>query len=77
MEKGLLIVVSGPSGAGKGTICKQLIQNDNIDISISITTRNPRDGEEHGKNYFFENKEKFLEMIDNDDFLEYAEVFGN
>ena len=77
MSKGLLFVVSGPSGAGKGTICKKLIEKVNIELSVSMTTRKPRPGEVDGKNYFFVPEEKFLETINNDGFLEYAKVYGN
>ncbi len=78
MSKGLLIVISGPSGAGKGTICKELLKNNpNINLSVSATTRAPRQGEEHGINYFFKKKSEFLEMMDNNQFLEHAEVYGN
>jgi len=77
-SKGLLIVVSGPSGAGKGTICKKLLEhNSQIKVSISSTTRLPRIGEEDGVNYFFIDKNKFEGMIDNNDFLEYASVYDN
>lgn len=75
--KGQLLVISGPSGAGKGTVCKSLLEKNDIWISVSATTRNPRSGEIDGVNYFFIDKEDFLEKIDNDDFLEYAEVYGN
>lgn len=77
-RKGLLIVVSGPSGAGKGTICKKLLENNTrIMVSVSATTRAPRAGEEDGKNYFFINKEHFKEMLAQDEFLEYAKVYDN
>ncbi len=76
--RGLLIVVSGPSGAGKGTICKELLRNDgNVGISVSVTTRQPRAGEVHGVNYFFKTREEFQRMIEQDELLEYAEVYGN
>ena len=75
--KGQLLVVSGPSGAGKGTICKALIEKNQILISTSCTTRKPRAGEVEGVNYFFIEREEFLKRIDNDEFLEYAEVYGN
>ncbi|MGI6703102.1 MAG: guanylate kinase [Clostridia bacterium] len=76
--RGLLVVVSGPSGAGKGTICKGLLETKkDIVVSISNTTRLPRDGEVHGKNYFFISREEFLDMISKDGFIEYAEVYGN
>lgn len=78
VSKGLLVVVSGPSGAGKGTICKKLLKdNSQIKVSISATTRLPRTGEEHGVNYFFINRYKFENMIEKDDFLEYAMVYDN
>lgn len=78
VSKGLLIVVSGPSGAGKGTICKELLKNNSqIKVSISATTRGPRIGEEDGVNYFFIEKDKFENMIDKNEFLEYATVYDN
>lgn len=75
--KGLLIVISGPSGAGKGTICKTLLKENDFWISVSATTRQPRSGEVDGTNYYFLTKEEFKKRIDYDDFLEYAEVYGN
>ena len=75
--KGLLIVISGPSGAGKGTICRALMNESEFWISVSATTRNPRQGEIDGVNYQFLTKEEFKKRIDLDDFLEYAEVYGN
>ncbi len=78
MKDGLLIVVSGPSGTGKGTICKALLDTyKNINLSISATTRLPRNGEEDGKSYFFLTKEKFQNMIKENEFLEYAKVYDN
>jgi len=77
MSKGLLIVVSGPSGAGKGTICKELLNGLDLNISISATTRNPRIGEIDGENYFFITKDKFQDMLLEKQFLEHAEVYGN
>lgn len=76
-DKGLLIVISGPSGAGKGTICKALVEKEDYYISVSATTRNPRAGEIDGKSYYFLNREDFIEKIESGDFLEYAEVHGN
>ncbi|MGL5347360.1 MAG: guanylate kinase [Peptostreptococcaceae bacterium] len=77
-KKGLLLVVSGPSGAGKGTICKELLnRNDQIKLSVSATTRKPRNGEVDGVNYFFLEKDKFTQMIDNGEFLEYAQIYDN
>lgn len=78
MKKGNLIVISGPSGAGKGTICKELLKReDNLYISVSATTRSPREGEVHGVNYYFLTKEEFKKKVDNNEFLEWAEVHGN
>ncbi|AMN37217.1 TPA: guanylate kinase [Clostridium perfringens] len=77
-NRGVLIVISGPSGAGKGTICKALLEkHDDIFISVSATTRNPRVGEVDGVNYHFLTKEEFKQRIAEDDFLEHAEVYGN
>ncbi|KOF58122.1 MULTISPECIES: guanylate kinase [Clostridium] len=77
MKKGLLIVISGPSGAGKGTICKALLEKQDLWISVSATTRKPRKGEVEGKSYFFLGIEEFKNRIEHDGFLEYAEVYGN
>ena len=77
MQKGRLFVISGPSGAGKGTICKEILENENIRLSVSMTTRAPRDGEIDGVNYFFVSKEEFQKFIEERGFLEYAEVYGN
>ena len=77
-NKGLLIVVSGPSGAGKGTICKALLEKHNdLFISVSATTRQPRAGEVDGVNYHFITREDFIKRVEQKDFLEYAEVYGN
>lgn len=77
-KRGLLIVISGPSGAGKGTICKALIEkNPEIQVSTSCTTRSPRVGEIDGVNYYFITKQEFKDRIEKDDFIEYAEVYGN
>lgn len=78
MKKGNLIVISGPSGAGKGTICKALLEReDNLYISVSATTRSPRAGEVDGVNYYFLTQEEFKKKVDNNEFLEWAEVHGN
>ena len=76
-KEGKLIVVSGPSGAGKGTVLKELLENhEEFVCSVSATTRAPRVGDEDGVNYFFISKEQFLEQIDRNGFLEYA-VYNN
>ena len=77
MNKGLLIVVSGPSGCGKGTILAQILKNDNFYYSISATTRLPRDGETDGVNYHFLTKTEFEKLISNDGMLEYAAYCDN
>ena len=77
MGKGLLYVISGPSGAGKGTICKRVLDELDIDLSISMTTRKPREGEVHGVNYYFVTREEFQERIAEDGFFEYAQVYEN
>ena len=77
-KKGVLIVLSGFSGAGKGTIVKKLLSTyDNYALSISMTTRSPRPGEEHGREYFFVEKEVFEEHIAKDELVEYAQYVGN
>ena len=76
--KGKLIVVSGPSGVGKGTIVKTLVKKRaDVVESVSCTTREPREGEKHGREYYFLTKEEFLRRIAANDFLEYDEHFGN
>lgn len=77
-RKGLLLVVSGPSGVGKGTICKALMKlREDIGLSISMTTRAPRAGEVEGVNYFFTNRDAFESMIQSGELLEYAKVYDN
>lgn len=78
-EKGLLIVISGPSGAGKDTIINELLKKEetNIWLSISMTSRPPRGKEENGKDYFFVTREEFEENIQKGNLLEYAEYNGN
>lgn len=74
----MLIIISSPSGAGKTTICKELLNRDkNIKISISDTTRVPRDDEVNGKDYNFVSEEDFKSKIKNGEYVEYANVFGN
>ena len=78
MNKGKVIVVSGPSGVGKGTVVKELIgSNKDCALSVSATTRSPREGEAHGVNYFFITKEEFTQKINNNEMLEYAEYCSN
>lgn len=78
MNKGLLVVLSGPSGVGKGTVCSVLRQKlPELVYSVSATTRSPRQGEKNGINYFFKSREQFEEMIAHDALLEHAEYVGN
>lgn len=77
-EKGLLIVLSGPSGVGKGTVCAALRPRmPELVYSVSATTRSMRQGEQEGVNYFFKTKEEFRQMIEQDKLLEWAEYVGN
>lgn len=77
-SKGSLIVLSGPSGSGKDSVCERLKEyNDNFWVSISCTTRKPRKGEEDGIHYFFITEDEFKKKIENDDLLEYAEYNNN
>ncbi len=78
MQKNKLIVVSGPSGVGKGTLVKTLVKRRaDVVESVSCTTRAPREGEKNGREYYFLTKEDFLRRIQENDFLEYDEHFGN
>ena len=73
-----LIIITGPSGVGKGTVVKELLDKDkDIWLSISATTRSPRLGEKNGENYYFISDEKFKDMIDKKEFLEWAQFAGN
>ena len=76
-SKGRLFVISGPSGTGKGTICREILKDIRNEFSVSMTTREPREGEEHGREYFFVSHEDFIENIERNNFLEYATVFDN
>lgn len=78
MSKGNLFIVTGPSGAGKGTVLGRVMPSmEDLHYSVSATTRAPREGEEDGVNYYFLRKEQFLEMIGQGAFLEHAEYVGN
>jgi guanylate kinase len=77
-KKGLLFVVSGPSGTGKGTVCKRLLELEpNIKLSVSATTREPRVGERNGESYYFMHKDDFQKAIKENSFLEYAKVYDH
>lgn len=77
-KRGLLIVYTGASGVGKGTIMKELLEkNPNLRLSVSATTREPREGERDGREYYFVSEERFDRMIAEDGFLEHAEYVGN
>lgn len=77
-RQGILFVVSGPSGVGKGTINTRVVERtDNLMFSVSVTTRQARAGEQNGKEYFFVSREEFAAMRDNDELLEWAEVYVN
>lgn len=77
-NKGILMVISGFSGAGKGTLVKKLLSEyDNYALSISMTTRGPREGEQDGREYFFRTREQFEENIAKNGFIEYAQYCGN
>ena len=76
-KKGLVLVISSPSGAGKTTICKKLIDEvDGIELSVSVTTRKKRKDEVDGKHYFFKNRSEFKKLLNENQFLEHATVFG-
>lgn len=76
-DKGLLVVLSGPSGTGKGTVIRQILEDhEQVRLSISATTRAPREGEKHGEHYFFVTRDEFEDMIQNNAVLEYAEYCG-
>lgn len=78
MSKGVLLIVSGPSGAGKGTVCSEYIKRrPETFLSISATSRSPRPGDEDGVTYFFKTREEFEKLISDDGLLEYAEFCGN
>jgi guanylate kinase len=74
---GVLLVVSGPSGTGKTTLCRQLADAGEVVYSVSATTRSPRPGEVHGRDYYFLSVDQFKDHIERDEFFEHAEVHGN
>ena len=76
-KDGSMIILSSPSGAGKTTLVKLLAKSKNYQISISHTTRKPRENEANGKDYFFINEKEFKDLINKEEFLEYAKVFNN
>ena len=76
-KRGILAIISGFSGAGKGTVVNKLLEKDNYAVSISATTREPRQGEVDGKNYFYKSRDEFENMIENNQLIEYAEYVGN
>ena len=77
MSKGRLIVFSAPSGCGKGTMLREILRDENFYISVSATTREPREGEVDGVDYHFISREEFQKLIDNNGMLEYAEYCEN
>ena len=76
-KRGRLFVISGPSGTGKGTVCKELLKDIRNEFSVSMTTRAPREGEVHGREYYFVSRDEFLTNIEAGNFLEHATVFDN
>ena len=78
MGEGFLVVVSGPSGVGKGTVCSTLLKTSpELSLSVSMTTRPPRAGEKEGTNYFFVSRSNFLQLVGEGAFLEWAEIYGD
>lgn len=76
-KSGLLVVISGPSGSGKSTVVSKIMKDPRFAYSVSATTRAPRNGEEHGKHYYFISKEEFEARIENGEMLEFAQYVGN
>ena len=77
MDKGKLFIISGPSGTGKGTICKKLLETDpNLRLCVSVTTRAPREGEVDGREYHFITEERYMELLEEGGLLEHASVYG-
>lgn len=77
MAQGKLFVLSGPSGAGKGTICDEIVKREGIGLSVSMTTRAPRGAEKHGESYYFVSDQQFQQTIAEGGFLEYAQIYGH
>ena len=77
MRKGVLLIISGPSGSGKGTIVERLVSDLGYSVSVSATTRSPRPNEEEGIHYFFKSADSFKAMIDHEELLEHAQFCGN
>jgi len=77
VKSGMLVIISGPSGSGKGTVVKQLRPENGYALSISVTTRAPREGEQHGRDYFFATKDEFKKMREENALLEHAAYVGN
>ena len=78
MAEGILLIISGPSGVGKGTVCRRLLEIcPSLELSVSTTTRPPRSNEKEGREYYFRTKEIFKKMIESGDFLEWASVHGH
>jgi len=77
MEKGMLMIISGPSGSGKGTVVKKLLPSEKCALSVSVTTRAKRQGEVDGKDYFFRTEEEFRQMVEDNELLEHASFVGN
>ncbi len=77
MRKGILLIISGPSGSGKGTIVERLVKDNGYSVSVSATTRSPRPNEKHGVHYFFSTTEDFEKMIENGELLEHARFCDN
>lgn len=76
-DKGILLIISGPSGAGKGTVVNELMKDDRFCLSVSVTTRRPRPGEKEGSSYYFRTEAEFKKLIEQGELLEYALFCGN